>query len=139
LDRIAAAVSGSSAETRPTLLVEDNPAESRAMTQALEQAGFPVVCVATVGEAMATVEADRKFLAAIVDMNLPDASGGLVVWQLRRRFWKDLPVAVVTGMHNPLAERNLASYPPDRLFPKPLDVEQLIAWVRSVRTGNIGG
>jgi DNA-binding response OmpR family regulator len=84
---------------------------------------------------MAMVDGEGKFLAAIVDMNLPDASGGLVVWQLRRRFWKELPIAVVTGMHNPQAEYNLSRDPPDRLFPKPLDVDQLLAWVHAVRAG----
>jgi len=80
LRRIAGAVSGNSAAAaRRTLIVEDNPDESRAMAQALEEAGFPVVCAASVSEAMARVEGDRKFLAAIVDMKLPDASGGLVV------------------------------------------------------------
>jgi DNA-binding response OmpR family regulator len=88
---------------------------------------------------MAMVERDGQFLVAIVDMKLPDASGGLVVWQLQRRFWKDLPVAVVTGMHNPQNEHNLSKDPPDRLFLKPLDVEQLLAWVRSVRAGDVGG
>ena len=139
LRRIAGAVSGNSAAAaRRTLIVEDNPDESRAMAQALEEAGFPVVCAASVSEAMARVEGDRKFLAAIVDMKLPDASGGLVVWQLRRRFWKELPIAVVTGMHNPQAEPNLARYPPDRLFAKPLDVDQLLAWVHSVRAAGVG-
>ena len=140
LRRIAATVSPkSAAEAGRVLLVEDNPAESRAMAQALERAGFPVVCVASVGEAMANVEGGGKFLAAIVDMNLPDASGGLVVWQLRRRHLTELPIAVVTGMHDPHADYNLSRYPPDRLFPKPLDVDPLLAWLRAVRAGGVGG
>ena len=36
-------------------------------------------------------------------------------------------------MHDPHADYNLSRYPPDRLFPKPLDVEQLLAWLRAVR------
>ena len=138
--RIANSVSARpAAEDRRTLIVEDNPDESRAMAQALERAGFPVVCVASVGEAMANVEGGGKFLAAIVDMNLPDASGGLVVWQLRRRHLTDVPIAVVTGMHDPHADYNLSRYPPDRLFPKPLEVDQLLAWLQAVRAGGAGG
>jgi CheY-like chemotaxis protein len=134
LRRIAASVKPA-AKTRRILVVEDNPDECRAMAQALERAGFPVVCAASISEAMKQVEADGKLLAAIVDIKLPDASGGLVVWQLRRRFCKDLPVAVVTGMHNPHADYDLSRDPPDRLFPKPLDVDQLLAWVHEVRAG----
>ena len=140
LRRIATAVSAKPAEEdRRTLIVEDNPDESRAMAQALERAGFPVVCAASVGEAMETVDGGGKLLAAIVDMNLPDASGGLVVWQLRRRHPTELPVAVVTGMHDPHADYNLSRYPPDRMFPTPLDVEQLLAWLRAVQERGLGG
>ena len=135
LGRVVAAVSKSGPEPRRVLLVEDNPAESRAMAQALERAGFAVASTASVREAMAEVESGGKFLAAIVDMNLPDASGGLVVWQLRRRHSGELPVAVVTGMPDPQSDYNLSRHPPDRLFAKPLDVEQLLAWVGSVRAG----
>ena len=133
LRRIAEAVGPK--DERRTLIVEDNPDESRALAATLEQAGFPVTCAASVGEALARVDGDGKLLAAIVDMKLPDASGGLVVWQLRRRFGSDVPVAVVTGMHDPQSEFNVARHPPDRLFPKPLDVDELLKWVESVRAG----
>jgi DNA-binding response OmpR family regulator len=125
-------------DERPTLIVEDNPDEARALAAALEQAGFPVTCAASVGEALARVDANASLLAAIVDMKLPDASGGLVVWQLRRRFGSGVPIAVVTGMHDPHAEFNLSRYPPDRLFPKPLDVDQLLRWVAAVQAGGKG-
>ena len=140
LRRIATAVTAKPAvEGRRTLLVEDNPDEARAMAQALERAGFPVECASSVSEAMASVEGGGKYLAAIVDMNLPDASGGLVVWQLRRRHLTDVPIAVVTGMPDPHVDYNLSRYPPDCLFPKPLDVDRLLAWLRTIQQGSGGG
>jgi DNA-binding response OmpR family regulator len=126
-------------DERRVLLVEDNPEEARALAAALEQAGFGVTHAASVGEALPHVDGGGRLLAAIVDMKLPDASGGLVVWQLRRRFGSDVPVAVVTGMHGAASEFNVARHPPDRLFPKPLDVEELLAWVTEVRSGAAKG
>ena len=70
LVKIAAAVSRPGAAARRVLLVEDNPAESRAMAQALERAGFPVACTASVREATAEVESDGKLIAAIVDKQI---------------------------------------------------------------------
>ena len=131
--RIAAAVTPKKEDDRGILIVEDNAEESRALAAALGQAGFPATCVASVAEALAAIDGNGNLLAAIVDMMLPDASGGLVVWHLRRRFGKGVPIAVVTGMHDPRAEFNVSRDPPDRLFPKPLDVEQLLEWIATVR------
>ena len=132
-------VGASAKDDRTTLIVEDNPEEAQALAAAMEQAGFAVTCAASVGEALAHVDGEGKLLAAIVDMKLPDASGGLVVWQLRRRFGSKVPIAVVTGMHDPQSEFNVSRYPPDRLFPKPLDVDELLRWIAGVQADGAKG
>jgi DNA-binding response OmpR family regulator len=114
------------------LIVEDDPHACNAMSRALQAAGFEADCAKTVGEALVRLEMDPMPAAAIVDMRLPDASGGLVLWRIRRDYGRDVPVAVVTGIADPLNHPELVSEPPDRLFGKPLDLRALVAWVKSV-------
>ena len=114
------------------LIVEDDTHACNAMSRALQAAGYGVDCVPTVGEALVRLETQPKPGAAIVDMRLPDASGGLVLWRIRRDYGREVPIAVVTGIADPLSHPELVSEPPDRLFGKPLDLRALVAWVKSV-------
>lgn len=115
-----------------TLIVEDDPQACDALTRALHAAGFEADCVASVGQALVRLEMDPMPAAAIVDMRLPDASGGIVLWRIRRNYGRDVPIAVVTGIPDPQSHPELLSEPPDRLFTKPLDVRALVSWLKSV-------
>jgi DNA-binding response OmpR family regulator len=120
----------SPAAGRRLLLLEDNPGES--LARALERAGFHADCAATAGEALVFVEVSPRPAAAVIDLNLPDASGGLVLWRLRHKYGRDVPVAVVTGVADPLDHPDLRRDPPDRLFVKPVDMAHVVAWLRNV-------
>ena len=114
-----------------TLLLEDDPDAADAITRALEREGFLVEHVASVGAALVKLEMGMKPAAALIDLRLPDASGGLVLWKLRR--WsRDTPVAVVTGVPDPLNHADLLKEPPDKVFTKPVDLAALVEWLRSV-------
>lgn len=113
------------------LVVEDDPDSSDAIVAALNAQGFDTDCARTVGEALVKLERGLVPAAIIVDMKLPDASGGLLL----RRIHRDrLPtkVAVVTGIADPASHPDLIRYPPDRVFPKPLDLLELLDWLSEV-------
>ena len=68
--------------------------------------------------------------AVILDLRLPDASGGLV---LRRIHRDGLPirVAVVTALADPQSHPDVGQFPPDAIFRKPVDFNQLLDWLHA--------
>jgi DNA-binding response OmpR family regulator len=127
---------GAKGGQRRVLLVEGNTRECSALARALERAGFAVDCAASVGEALAKILTGPRPAAALVEINLPDASGGLVVWRLRRTYCRDVPIAIVTGIADPLSHPDLVRDPPDKLFVKPAEVGPVICWLTEVLRGN---
>lgn len=113
------------------LVVEDDPDSSDAIVAVLNARGFDTDCARTVGEALVKLERGLIPAAIIVDLRLPDASGGLL---LRRIHREQLPtkVAVVTGVPDPMSHPDLIRFPPDRVFTKPLDLMELLAWLDEV-------
>jgi two-component system OmpR family response regulator len=114
-----------------TLIVEDDPDSSEVLAEALSVHGFEVDVAATVGQALIKLERGLLPAAMIVDLRLPDASGGLLLRRIRR---DNLPikVAVVTGLPDPTSHLDAARFPPDRIFKKPLEVATLVAWLKTV-------
>ena len=55
-----------------------------------------------------------------------------MLWRIRRDYGKSVPVAVVTGVADPLTRPELVREQPDRLFAKPVDLRELVAWLKSV-------
>jgi len=110
------------------LIVEDDPDACDALVAALNRHGFDVDCARTVGEALVKLERGLIPAAIIVDMRLPDASGGLLLRRIHREHLSTR-VAVVTGLPDPMNHPDLVRFPPDRLFTKPLDFAALIAWL----------
>ena len=113
-----------------TFILEDDRDTREAMTLALERAGFDVECATSVGEALVKLELGLKPAAAIIDLRLPDATGGIVLWKLRR--WSRARIAVVTGVPDPQLHPDVVKEPPDKLFTKPVDLAELIDWLKSV-------
>ena len=110
------------------LVVEDDPDSCDALVTVLNAHGYDTESARSVGEALVKLERGITPAAIIVDMRLPDASGGLL---LRRIHREQLPtkVAVVTGMADPMSHPDLIRFPPDRVFIKPLDFAELVEWL----------
>jgi DNA-binding response OmpR family regulator len=121
-------MSAAAATAVRALVVEDDADACDALMTALRRQGFDAECARTVGEALVKLERGLPPAAVIVDLRLPDASGGLL---LRRIHREQLPsrVAVVTGLPNPTSHPDLIRFPPDRVFTKPLDFAALIEWL----------
>jgi DNA-binding response OmpR family regulator len=67
----------------------------------------------------------------ILDLKLPDASGGLLLRRIRR-YNLPIKIAVVTGLSHPESHLDVTQFPPDRIFKKPLEFPELIEWLNSV-------
>ena len=124
-------MSAAAATAIRALVVEDDPDSCDAIVAALTMNGFDAECAGTVGQALVKLERGLVPAAIIVDMKLPDASGGLL---LRRIHREGLPtrVAVVTGIPDPMTHPDLVRFPPDRVFVKPLDLNALIHWLNEL-------
>src|SRR5215208_1539659 len=114
-----------------TLIVEDDFDSSQALAETLSAHGYDVDVAASVGQALIKLEQGLLPAAIILDLRLPDASGGLLLRRIRR---DKLPikVAVVTGLPEPTSHFDATRFPPDRVFKKPLDYAALVEWLRSV-------
>ena len=110
------------------LVVEDDPSNLEVIVRLLTRHGFEPEAAVTVGQALLRLEDEELPAAMILDLRLPDANGLVVLRNIRRR---KLPirVAVVTGVPNLDEFSDLAKYPPDAIFKKPLNQKELLRWL----------
>jgi ActR/RegA family two-component response regulator len=113
------------------LIVEDDPDAAEVLSRALEAGGFEPECAMSVGAALVKLERGLTPAAAIIDMRLPDGSGGVILWRIRRRD-PNIPIAVVTGMADAASHPEIVREPPDIIFQKPVDLNALVDWLKSV-------
>lgn len=111
------------------LIVEDDASTREFIVKVLEKVGIDTLQAASVGEALVMMEQEPLPTAVILDLMLPDASGTILLRRIKR---DALPVrvAVVTGVKDPYAFWDVLRFPPDRLFKKPLDISELVAWLQ---------
>ena len=112
------------------LLVEDEPATRAAMVRLLETLGASVTAAPTVRAAMDLLARERPPPECLIlDLMLPDGSGVEVLRHVRDA---RLPVrvAVATGVSDDEVLRRVWALGPERLFPKPVDIPGLWAWVQ---------
>ena len=79
------------------LVVEDNPAERKSITELLNHDDIEIVTNGTGGEALATLR-ERPCDCVVLDLKLPDMTGFEVLESIRAdRDLSDVPVVVFTG------------------------------------------
>ncbi|MEA1674476.1 ATP-binding protein [Nitrospirillum sp. BR 11163] len=107
---------------RQILLVEDNPAVSRVMQDMVEALGFHVLA-ATTADAAQSLLADRPDISLMVsDIVLPGGRDGLELAQAVRHLHPGLPVLLVSGYGDRVAEAESLGFV---IVPKPLDSTHL--------------
>ncbi len=117
------------------MLVEDDPGVSYALTRWLRDKNARPVLATTTHEAMDllrdVVFIEGRFDALLVDYRLPDATGVRVIQEFQDGF-PHVPVALMTGSEDITLEiwARARSIP---LFRKPLQLDQIDAWLTMVR------
>lgn len=110
------------------LVVDDEPAITRALRASLEAAGYLVENAATAAEALeraASVPPD----VVVLDMLLPDG-GGLAVCR-RLREWSAMPIVVVSGVDGEDDKIGALDAGADDYVTKPFAVGELLARIRA--------
>jgi len=109
------------------LIVDDEPAITRALTAALHARCYRVIAATTATEALRRAATDVPALV-VLDLGLPDLDG-LVVCR-RIRAWSDMPIIVLTAEGGD--ERKVAALDEgaDDYVTKPFSMPELLARVR---------
>ncbi len=117
----------------PRILVcDDEPMVREVLQATLRSASFDAVCVGSIDEAEGSFgAAAQSFDAAIVDRRLGAESGVELIGRLRS-LRSDLPVLLVSGVHERPAELERIAGPAVALLPKPFRPSALLAALRGV-------
>src|SRR5919202_518065 len=111
------------------LVVEDDHAVRRAMTEALRAAGHVVQPVGTASDALAPI-AQKQVDLVVLDLGLPDMDGYTALQMLRRI--SDVPVVIATARGDVPTIVRLLEGGADDYIPKPFSSEVLTAHVGAV-------
>jgi len=109
------------------LVVDDEPAITRALTAALQAREYEVITATTASEALRRAATDGPTLV-ILDLGLPDLDG-LVVCR-RIRAWSDVPIIVLTAEGGDARKVAALDEGADDYVTKPFSMPELLARVR---------
>lgn len=111
------------------VVVEDDPAILEMLADELRQQGFQPLVLRRGGTVMKTVK-DEKPGAVILDLALPDRDGTHILRDLKDD-WdaKKVPVIVISAYTGRLDHKGRENA--EAVFPKPFDLDQLMATVRA--------
>jgi DNA-binding response OmpR family regulator len=131
-DELAAKVTPHpSARARPAqvLIVEDNPATARALTELLETNGYQVSAAEDGATAKALLDEVRPDLV-ILDLMLPDVDGLVLCADLKARM--DVPIIVCSGTNRKRDGTLALRLGADDFVAKPFDIYDLEARIEAV-------
>src|SRR5438128_11596751 len=112
-----------------TVIVDDDESCRELLDKFLRVRGHITGCAASLAEARPMLSADCK--RVILDLSLPDGDGTELLRQIRD---ENLPikVAVTTGLADRSLMAEVSKLQPDAFFVKPVDLMELMSWVKSV-------
>ena len=114
------------------LLIDDEPQIVRALTPALQAAGYHVEVAAT-GEQALTMFASEPAEVVVLDLGLPDLDGKEVLRRIRE--WSDAPVIVLSARHQEAEKIATLDLGADDYVNKPVGVGELLARIRAATRG----
>lgn len=106
------------------LVVDDEQVVRDVTSLLLEDVGFRVVTAETGAAALAAAEREATVDVALVDVMLPDQSGGDVARELRARR-PDLPIVMASGYDETTAADRVGELPGARYLRKPYAAAEL--------------
>ena len=120
-------------------VLDNDPSLLRSLGIILTRQGHDVQCFADPRKALdalgLTVEPD----AILVDLVMPQMTGLEFLAAASPRLPRHCRKAIVTGHAERLGERELAAAGVDALFPKPLDLAAIMAFLRPASEGHAHG
>jgi len=118
-----------SEEICDTVIVDDDASCRALLDKFLRVRGHITGCAASLAEARPLLSGDCK--RVILDLSLPDGDGTELLRQIRDA---NLPikVAVTSGFSDRLLMAEVSKLQPDAFFVKPVDLMELMTWVKSV-------
>ena len=111
------------------LVVEDHPALRRGLEKLVVSAGHAVQAAATIGEAMAMLDASCP-TCVILDLNLSDGVGTIILERIRRE-GTPARVVVLSATNDGSLLEFVRSLSPDAVFQKPAHFDQLCEWLKT--------
>ncbi len=113
-------------QSRRILVVEDDRSEANILRKRLELSGFTVHIEERGASALSDAAEHRPDLV-ILDVKLPDISGGEVARQLRKLYHRwDVPIMMLTGMDQPIDQLRGFACGADAYLTKPYDFSELM-------------
>jgi len=111
------------------LVVDDDPNIRLLLTATLEFEGLEVQTAPDDSTALELC-ATRTFALFLIDYLLPGMDGLALARAIRGQH-PELPIALITGSAHLISEADLAAVGITRLFAKPFDLGELVAWIRT--------
>ncbi len=127
--KVASPSMGSRTRPANVLIVEDNPATARALTELLEGNGYQVTTAEDGGTAKALLDEIHPDLV-ILDLMLPDVDGLVLCADLKARM--DVPIIVCSGTNRKRDGTLALRLGADDFVAKPFDIYDLEARVEAV-------
>jgi len=112
-----------------TVIVDDDESSRTLLDKFLRVRGHVPGCARSLAEARPMLGEDCK--RVILDLNLPDGRGTEVLRQIRDEN-RPIKVAVTTGVSDRLLLAEVSMLQPDAFFVKPVDLMELMSWMKSV-------
>jgi len=112
-----------------TMIVDDDDSCRSLLDKFLRMRGHVTGCASSLAEARLMLSDSCK--RVILDLSLPDGQGTELLRQIRD---SNLPikVAVTTGLSDRQLMAEVSKLQPDAFFVKPVDLMELMSWVKSV-------
>jgi DNA-binding response OmpR family regulator len=111
------------------LVVDDDPNIRMLLTRVLEREQLEVQTAPDSSTALELCAA-RPFNLFLIDYVLP-GTDGLALARAIRGQYPESPIALLTGNIHLVTETDLAAVGITRLFTKPFDLDELVAWIRT--------
>ena len=112
---------------RSVLIVEDDTLVRTALDHLLGRLGYQTVAVGSVAEGLAVLDGQA---CAILDLNLPDGLGTIILERLREE-QRPIRVAIATGTSDLGLLSDAERHRPDLVLRKPVDLNALLEWLRN--------